>query len=348
MLEELAERDLSEVIPMLIEKIKQWEKRKAAQVLLQNACKTWLYKTIYRKKLGGIRTIQHVKRSKAIYLEYKKKHILWLEKRKREEAERKRKEAEERARREEEERRRAEEAAKQAAEDLKNAKDAEERAKAEAAAKAAKAAEEAATAALDSAKAEEVKQAAAANAEQLTEAQIEAQIEAEMREQQRENDKGAVAPPPPAKDTVFVVQLARGDGGLGLDVDHYRKGATIGYVQPDGVAGKDGNIKVGDMIQAVNGKVCNSYDEVINCIRGAGAVVELTLVRKHVSLLLTSKLHMQVGARAEWEEFEFSLFSNRELNFEKTQPPAYNGGIDVRLALEVRVVDALICALLSP
>ena len=51
---------------MLIEKIKQWEKRKAAQVLLQNACKTWLYKTIYRKKLGGIRTIQHVKRSKAI------------------------------------------------------------------------------------------------------------------------------------------------------------------------------------------------------------------------------------------------------------------------------------------
>ena len=69
-------------LPMLIEKIKQWEKRKAAQVKLQNACKTWLYKTIYRKKLKGVRTIQHVKRSKQIYFEYKKRHIQWLEKRK--------------------------------------------------------------------------------------------------------------------------------------------------------------------------------------------------------------------------------------------------------------------------
>ena len=34
-------------------------------------------------------------------------------------------------------------------------------------------------------------------------------------------------------------------------VDRYRKGATIGYVQPDGVAGKDGRIKVGDVIQVL-------------------------------------------------------------------------------------------------
>ena len=35
-LEELAERDLSEVIPMLVEKIKIWEKRKAMQIKLQS------------------------------------------------------------------------------------------------------------------------------------------------------------------------------------------------------------------------------------------------------------------------------------------------------------------------
>ena len=57
-------------------------------------------------------------------------------------------------------------------------------------------------------------------------------------------------------------------------------------------------------------------------------------------MLLSSKMHMQVGARCEWEEFTFKLFSNRELSFEKTQPPAYSGQIDVRLALEVRMVDA--------
>ena len=61
------------------------------------------------------------------------------------------------------------------------------------------------------------------------------------------------------KDVRFTVSLWRGDKGLGLDVDHYRKGATIGYVQPDGVAAKDGRIKMGDMIVAVDGEVCRSY-----------------------------------------------------------------------------------------
>ena len=359
-LEELAERDLSEVIPMLVEKIKQWEKRKAAQVKLQNACKTWLYKTIYRRKLKGVRTIQHVKRSKQIYFEYKKRHIQWLEKRKREEAERKKKEAEEKAKKEAEERakqeaerKKQEEERKAAEEAAANSKNAEEKAKLEAIAATAKKAEEAAQAAAKAAEdaqaasvAEAEKAEAEANQEALTDEQIEAQIaleeavEKERLEKETGAKGGGAAPPPPANDTVFTVELVRGNEGLGLDVDHYRKGATIGYVQPDGVAGKDGRIKVGDMIAAVNGKNCASYDDVINCIRAAGKTVELTLARKHVSLLLTSKLHMQVGARAEWEEFEFALYSNRELNFEKTQPPAYNGGIDVRLALEVRMIDA--------
>ena len=42
-----------------------------------------------------------------------------------------------------------------------------------------------------------------------------------------------------------------------------------------------------------------------------------------------------MGAQQQWEEFTFTLYSNRELAFEKTQPPAYTGNIDVRLALEV-------------
>ena len=86
-------------------------------------------------------------------------------------------------------------------------------------------------------------------------------------------------PTPPKEDSLFTVALERGPEGLGLDVDHYRKGATIGYVAPDGVAGKNGEIKVGDMIQAVNGQVCNTYDDVINCIRNSGKTVELTLLK---------------------------------------------------------------------
>ena len=183
-----------------------------------------------------------------------------------------------------------------------------------------------------------------ANAEALTEEEIAKQVADEMQAaadaRAEETKQNLVVPTPPKEDSLFTVALERGPEGLGLDVDHYRKGATIGYVAPDGVAGKNGEIKVGDMIQAVNGQVCNTYDDVINCIRNSGKTVELTLLRKHVGMLLSSKMHMQVGARCEWEEFTFKLFSNRELSFEKTQPPAYSGQIDVRLALEVRMVDA--------
>ena len=41
-LEELAERDLSEVIPMLVEKIKQWEERKKMQIKLQKTARMFL------------------------------------------------------------------------------------------------------------------------------------------------------------------------------------------------------------------------------------------------------------------------------------------------------------------
>ena len=143
-------------------------------------------------------------------------------------------------------------------------------------------------------------------------------------------------------DMIIEVELTRGPEGLGLDVDHYRKGATIGFIAPDGVAGKDGRMRVGDMIRAVNGQPCKSYEEVINAIRSSGETVALTLGRKHVKKLLESQLHMELGAsyNRSWEEFTFRLYSNRVLNFEKVNPPVVTGEIDVRLAVEVRMVDA--------
>ena len=134
-LEELAERDISEVVPMLIEKIKQWEARKAAQVVLQTYCRMWLYRTKYRKTKASARKIQHARQSKLVFVEYKKRHIAWLEKRKREEAERKAREAEERRRKEEEERRRQEEEQRKREEEAAAAAAAGQQAKATAAAR---------------------------------------------------------------------------------------------------------------------------------------------------------------------------------------------------------------------
>ena len=142
-------------------------------------------------------------------------------------------------------------------------------------------------------------------------------------------------------DILVEVELTRGNEGLGLDVDHYLKGACIGYIAPDGVAGRDGRMRVGDMIRAVNGVNVRTYDDAINAIRSS-ATVNLTLARKHVKKLLESSMHMELGASYQrtWEEFTFRLYSNRVLSFDKVHPPVVSGEIDVRLAHEVRMVDA--------
>ena len=410
-MEELADRDLEEVVPLLLAKIKQWEARKVASMMLQNYCRMFVWRVRYKNQANAIRAIQHRRRSAMIYIDYRKRHLVWLAKREREENERRAKEAEERRVAEEENKRRLEAAAL-------DAKDSSTRKKAEKAAKEAAKAAAVAQADLDSAN--EAARAAP------TEAQIHEQVAAEMARAADEASRAQGAMPPQKDDLVFTVVsvpppsrashrpslahpphtrsprfatrhttlaphpphtlrtrprarhpplrlrlqvLERGPSGLGLDVDHYRKGATIGYISADGVAGKDGTIKVGDMIQGVNGVKCIAYDAVISAIRNAGKRVELSLRRKHVSMLLSSKMHMQVGADLVWEEFHFRyffspppphfshmshptfptshllivlirLYSNRELTFEKTQPPAYNSNIDVRLAHEVRLVDA--------
>jgi len=322
-LEELAERDLSEVIPVLLEKIKLWERRKAASALLQKNAMKFLCLTLYKKKRGAIKMMQHQRRTQLIYIEYRKKHLAWLAKREREEAERKRKEAEDRRRREEEEQQRLEAERKKQEAALAAAADSKSRQKAQEA-----------MAQTEAAAAE-----ALATSEVPTAEQIDAQVAAEMAAAAANMaHKLSTADMAHKDDMIFSVELERGSEGLGLDVDHYRKGATIGYVSPEGVAGKDGRIKVGDMIQGVNGTHCLSYDAVIQAIRNSGSTVVLELRRKHVECLLQNKMHMQVGAT--WEEFVFCLYSNRELTFEKTQPPVYNSNIDVRLAHEVRMVDA--------
>ena len=352
-LEELADRDLSEVIPMLVEKIKMWEKRKAMQIRLQAYTRMYIMRRYFAKARKAACVIQHRRRGQKVWVEYRKRHLAWVAKREREEAERRKREAEEKARKEAEEKKRQEEAAAKAkaeaeaaATALAAAKDEEARKKAEAeqraAAEAQAQAEQAAAkaqAAEAASNAEAAAQEEAANKEEPTAEQIEAQVAAEQEQakadakEEEDSYEG---------DIMVDVELARGPEGLGLDVDHYRKGATIGFIAPDGVAGRDGRLRVGDMIRAVNGTTCATYDEVINAIRASGETVKLTLSRKHVAKLLESSMHMELGASFQrtWEEFTFRLYSNRVLTFDKTQPPVVNGEIDVRLALEVRMVDA--------
>ncbi|KOO21906.1 myosin family protein with dil domain [Chrysochromulina tobinii] len=194
-LEELAERDLTEVIPVLVAKIKQWEVKKKMQVRLQAYARMFIWRRYFKRAHVAVRTVQHRARGRKIRIEYRKRHLA---------------------------------------------------------------------------------------------------------------------------------------------------GATIGFIAPDGVAARDSRLRVGDMIRGVNGVTCGTYDEVINVIRASGATVKLTISRKPVTKLLETNMHMELGASSQrtWDEFTFRLYSNRVLTFEKTEPPVVTGEIDVRLALEVRMVDA--------
>ena len=107
-LEDLAERDLAEVIPLLVAKLKQWGTRKAAQVRLQSCARRFICTRRLVRAKYLVRSIQHRRRSQLLFYAYRKRHLAWAAKREREAAEKKRVEEEER-------RLAAEAAAKQAA-----------------------------------------------------------------------------------------------------------------------------------------------------------------------------------------------------------------------------------------
>ena len=80
-LEELAERDLSEVIPHLVGQIEAWRRRTAAQARLRCAAQAWRCRRAYRAALRAVCVLQHARRSRAVRVAYQGQRLLWLERR---------------------------------------------------------------------------------------------------------------------------------------------------------------------------------------------------------------------------------------------------------------------------
>jgi len=78
------------------------------------------------------------------------------------------------------------------------------------------------------------------------------------------------------------VELTRGSESLGINIS--KEGEVRIYsITPNGVADRDGRLRVGDVLRAVNGKpwaTHATHDEVIRAIRESGETVALTLSRK--------------------------------------------------------------------
>ena len=377
-LEELKDKDMTEVVPMLLEKIKEWERKKKARVLIQKFVACWVCQQLYRKKRAKAIKLQSHRRMTKQRRDYAVKLAAHKAEMARKAEEERKKAAEEKRKREDEERKRKLEE-EQAAEEAKRkaalaAADAVEAAKLEAEAKveAAKrqAAMEAEEKALKEARAKE--DAEAAKAAQATQEALakEEKIAASAAAGEVKpkaaagtprsasstpRKKGAAAllggsgggdakpkgpPKNVRKETEFEVTIERDSNGLGIEVDSVGGVAVIGAVAPRGAAAKQSATMPGDKIIKVFEFETPTYREAIEGIKGSvGMPLEMTLLRSPLTQVLTSDVEMQLGPKRDWTRIKLDLMTNREVKFEKQQPPAYNGIIAMRDAVEVRVAD---------
>ena len=358
-LEELKDRDLSEVIPILVAKIKEWELKRAARALLARRVGGWMFRQLFLKKRGAVQKLQHQHRTLKVHRAYR---VAQAERAKHVE-ERKIKLAAEKVAKE-----RAEAEAKIAA-----AKDAAERARLEA--------EEREAEKQRLAEAEEAKQRASAEADKLQAERDAAAAEARAAKAARAAEratsgtgtgdvrsggpkkKGAAllmatsstagrklgapkAEGPPTKvkeDTEFLATIQRDRDGLGIEVDQVESRAVIGAVAPRGAASKQSAIRPGDVVTKVFEYDTPTYDSVIASIRGAsGGPLQLTMLRRPITKLLSlySGIDQKVGMgkQTTWRPVSIEVFSNRDVKYSNKEG-AGSGLIPMREAFELQLID---------
>ena len=356
-LEELKERDLSEVIPLLVAKIKEWEAKRAAKIMLTRRVGGWAHRRVFVKKREAARRVEHSYTS----LRYRRKHQQWQEERAKQRAEEEHKQIEARAAAAKAEAEARIAAAKDTQEREKFEREAAEAEKAVAAEKAAaKAAAEAELKQIAAEKAAAAKVRAAAS-EQRSAARATAAASGPGGKKLASRDpskKGAallmqnssqVAKPvgPPAKvkeDTEFMASITRDKGGLGIEVDQVEGRAVIGSVTPRGAAARQSAIRAGDIILKVFEFETPSYDSVVASIRGAtgSGPLQLTLLRQPVNKIVGLYTGIEMGSTASvkrtWRAVSLEIFSNRDLKY-MIKDGAGSALIPMRDAVEVQLTD---------
>ena len=385
-LEELKDRDMTEVVPMLLAKIQEWERKKKARVLIQKFVACWVCKVLYLKKRAQAVRLQSHRRMTKQRREYAVKLAAHKADMARKAEEERKKAAEEKRKKEDDERKRKLEE-QQAAEEAKRgaalaAADAVGAAKLEAEAKVEAAMRQAAMEA-------EEKELKAQRAKEDAEAEKTAKATQDALAKEEKaaasaaageaagggaakgggtprsavgtprsgKKKGAAAllggggggggdakprgpPKIVRKETEFEVTIERDANGLGIEVDSVGGVAVIGAVAPRGAAARQSATMPGDKIIKVFEFETPTYREAIEGIKGSvGMPLEMTLLRSPLTQLMTSDVEMQLGPKREWTRIRLDLMTNREVKFEKQVPPAYNGLVAMREAVEVRVAD---------
>ena len=159
-----------------------------------------------------------------------------------------------------------------------------------------------------------------------------------------EDDETTLGGRADADDKVFEVIIVRNEstGSLGLELDEYKGSPTVCAIMLGGPADQDGTLQMGDTVVAIDGKPTHNMDDVKRAvISAASSSLRLAVLRKPVQVLKRERAYMNmpdVAEDEEWDQFELTLFSNRQLTFEKLAPPFIFGSIDLPAAKSLRLM----------
>ena len=145
-------------------------------------------------------------------------------------------------------------------------------------------------------------------------------------------------------DKVFEVVIVRHEttGSLGLELDEYKGVPTVCAIMLGGPADQDGTLQMGDTVVAIDGKPTHNMEDVKRAVISASSSsLRLAVLRKPVVVMRRERAYMNMPDTEEdeeWEQFEITLFSNRQLTFEKLSPPFVFGSIELPAAKSLRLM----------
>ena len=148
-----------------------------------------------------------------------------------------------------------------------------------------------------------------------------------------------------ADDKVFEVIIVRHEstGSLGLELDEYKGRPTVCAIMLGGPADAEGTLQIGDKVVAIDGKPTHNMEDVKRAVISApSASLRLAVLRTPVVVMRREIAYMNLDNEdsddMEWQKYEITLYSNRQLTFEKLAPPFVFGAIELPAAKSLRLI----------
>ena len=153
----------------------------------------------------------------------------------------------------------------------------------------------------------------------------------------------------PAEHTARLQRSAA--GGFGIQLEELEGCVLVSLVQPGSDADMQKSVMEGDIIESLAWQSnsaagadretqVNTMQDARQAMDDAGDVLVATLLRMQPREMRRAKFQLQVGADANWADFEFVLLSNLMVVFNKLHAPIFDGSFSLRSCIEVVVHES--------